>query len=1276
MTVFCNETKLIIADFSVLDKVISCFVSIYNSIILCYHGDIKHQFSASHMNLHIILSALSKEDIPMTSTDATGLLFYLSGQSFTADFAHGRAETTFRDKVSIIDDPVQGKAIQCEDPQKLAWKAPHNIYAERGTLSFFWRSRYPVGPTEFPVFRVSFADHSSWDACWLRIDYNGSGFEAMITDINLSRARVAAKVEPFPASDQWIHLTLAWDENWGIKFYVNGELAAEEYRPAVYFTGLDQFGPHSRIISNWNVISDYNFIRGGDICKLAIYDHMLEPDQIAQLADGLLPELSDTYQPDMTDEAVHHGWNLRNGFTTELPHIPDNASVRKVEIHDAYDLKRWWWKACDGIRETTWPGVYNRSALKGRNDYFQLPDWDCYSISGKSITFTAPEEDYNHIEISGSAFGTLELVDDYGTVVKELFERPSGLERTTDRIEPLRGGKLKFTNVEMEQPIGDFSLFHVTEGTAPVGKKQVCYQLASGYDCNDAAQAALADFIKGRYTPYERHIMTALPVVSAADESAAPHSSTFDLSDTEPGGYPFFNIIVPYEFDDAVGLDGIELTLTAPAGESDVPFSVQIKDPLWYYRNLAHFSFSAEAGSSKTIWFDLRDRCLPKDRCLYITIACGDAALDTGLLGQASLRLIYKSAEDAREEHTIDRFTQVRDVYGHLVEEQPGLPDFDMYNRFKGDIEDLLRVCPDHKLGQYYYYDKMVLCTKYENTIDFVPDYHTAPVPADVPAWAFKQVEYLRHYKYLINWWIDNRQIENGEFGGGLSDDGDYTAMWVGLAEMGCDPEKIIASLELCTNAFYEQGLFTNGLPSIQTDELHTAEEGLISLGQCLTADFANPKYLEHAMETARSLWWITGINSAGHRHIRSTYYNGSKMATEMPWGVQMSLSTLALTPAWYIGRFNGNPKILQLITELADGLAAHFHPETGEIHSYVRFDTDEEIPFHNKRLAGDKHLLYPAYKLTGNQHYYDIIPEHRGVIRNSYGQISKGTVREDNFGPVNKEEIAQAYEKLNFIAGVREYYNTEGHPWIDRVYFNPEPIQQDRLAGIAHCRNSIVYPRNGISWRFQKPGDDEKLAILSPVTRDDLIKLIVYNLDEKPVTAKILGREVLPGTWRITTGIDTTGDDSADSSLTSFETPFERSTSFQLAFAPKATTIVMMELIEHGTSYWERCDLGVGPEDVHFYAHGLNVTIHSLGAVDSPDVTVALKDKNGNILKTALLPSLPAPTDLWPRWREVSFNLHGIASLEGCYVEIDPEHRLQEITRANNIVYLPDCKS
>jgi hypothetical protein len=106
----------------------------------------------------------------------------------------------------------------------------------------------------------------------------------------------------------------------------------------------------------------------------------------------------------------------------------------------------------------------------------------------------------------------------------------------------------------------------------------------------------------------------------------------------------------------------------------------------------------------------------------------------------------------------------------------------------------------------------------------------------------------------LINWYIDNRQIENGEFGGGLSDDGDFTAMWVGLTQMGCDPDgKVLHSLEHCTDAFYKQGMV------YQRPSLHPGGRtsfrgrGLIALGQCLTADFANPKYLERDMETARS---------------------------------------------------------------------------------------------------------------------------------------------------------------------------------------------------------------------------------------------------------------------------------------------------------------------------------------------------------------------------------------------------------------------------------------
>ena len=81
----------------------------------------------------------------------------------------------------------------------LSYWAPGNIYAQRGTLSFYWRSREPVGKTEFPVFRVGYGDHSSWDMVWLRIDYNGKpGFDAFVTDVNLGRTRVSHAMPAFP----------------------------------------------------------------------------------------------------------------------------------------------------------------------------------------------------------------------------------------------------------------------------------------------------------------------------------------------------------------------------------------------------------------------------------------------------------------------------------------------------------------------------------------------------------------------------------------------------------------------------------------------------------------------------------------------------------------------------------------------------------------------------------------------------------------------------------------------------------------------------------------------------------------------------------------------------------------------------------------------------------------------------------------------------------------------------------------------------------------------
>ena len=216
-------------------------------------------------------SSMTGQPVGNSGSLKGGLLFWLSGKNdFTPDYtAGGQSSPNFLKDVTVIPGGADGNGFRAEDSQLLTYWAPGNIYAQRGTLSFFWRSRYPVGPSPFPIFRVSYADHSSWDMVWLRIDYNGSGFDAFVTDIGLSRVRVSFFPDKFPDPLEWTHFALSWDETEGIRFYLNGKLAAvQSVNNTVFDTGLDQFGPHSRIISPYQVQSAYSFMRGGDIDEI------------------------------------------------------------------------------------------------------------------------------------------------------------------------------------------------------------------------------------------------------------------------------------------------------------------------------------------------------------------------------------------------------------------------------------------------------------------------------------------------------------------------------------------------------------------------------------------------------------------------------------------------------------------------------------------------------------------------------------------------------------------------------------------------------------------------------------------------------------------------------------------------------------------------------------------------------------------------------------------------------------------------------------------------
>ncbi len=1236
------------------------------------------------------------------------LLFHVDADhGLQAVVAQGEPVPNFRDKVAVVDDGPRGKAIQWEDDGVLAWDAPGNIQAQRGTLAFDWRPRYAVGEAPFVIFRVGYADHSSWDMAWLRIDWNGHGFDAFVTDANLARTRVSFALPHNPRPDQWMHLAFSWDEDQGVRLSIDGREVARAQATGDYDAALDQLGLAGRVMAPYQVQSRYNFLRGSDFQHIRVYDRMLDASAVAALARG--SEASSAV-PLSADERA---WRHRFGWEGAAPPALAAAGtrIRKVEFADTRDLKQWMWKATDGIAETTWPGVYNRSRLPGRNDYFQLPDWNTYVQGGQHLDLTLPDgETVNRVEVRGAAFGTLAHGADAASVGTVLLRRPRGVVRSVDDIPATRGGVLRFSNVEQETPIQEIWAYHVEEGAEPEGSVKQIYFIDSQAQPDYTNLEALRRYIDGRYPQAERSMVMALP------KGAGSRRRSADSLPAQPR--PIVHVLVPSGVGDAPadqplirswayswenmhdGLDGVAIDLPAldlPATHDGlIPLDIRIKDPIWPARDMIDVSVSVQPGQKRTVFLDLRDRILTADS-LWLSIASAAPGFNAQALDGAAIRMVFKPRAEAIAEHVADRFNQVRDNWGFLVEEHTTSKRQRLYARVYADLSDLLRVDPDHALGRLYW-----------NYISYNsqgrPPFTAPEVPAGVPAWAFNQVQDLKYVRRFIDWWIDNRQVAYGDFGGGISDDSDLTQQWPGLALMGVQPDRLNASLTALSDTVYRNGMFSNGLSTIETDELHAYEEGINANSAMLYLNWGDPLTLERLMETVKAFdEKIILRNPQGHVLFSSNWFGGNKVYREPNWQWQKPYSFPALHPAFLLGQYNADATGRRLVVGLADGYLAHAGTDDDG-----RFTLPNEINWatgatrggelNNGSGSGDvMHTFWAAWRWTGDAKYLQALdyrvarggPAALANLGENYvevlgrqqdwypGLIADADARRTGFASLmawqatgDRKYIAALHADGIQAKAQREYMNTEGHWWSDRVEAPSEFLQRARLGGIALKRNQS-WPGHTVSWRFARDGDAEQVALLVHAPSPERFTITSHNLGRHAIDADMTGWNVAAGTWRVRSGVDGDGDGRIDGRIREQEVLLETSVSTPLRFQPGKTEIFEFERIAAGTPVEQRADFGVGRGDVRVDGRQVHVTVHSLGHVGTGVGVAVLEDARGREIARTEVPAMEAPTDLLPRTATVSLPLPA-GDRSSLRVRVLLADDGEEVTRLNNRVDVP----
>ena len=192
----------------------------------------------------------------------------------------------------------------------------------------------------------------------------------------------------------------------------------------------------------------------------------------------------------------------------------------------------------------------------------------------------------------------------------------------------------------------------------------------------------------------------------------------------------------------------------------------------------------------------------------------------------------------------------------------------------------------DKKILRESYYGKARHLLKQAQQI--VPDnpiinmYLEQPIawPADftadpkAPAWANEQREAIAKLTDIIHWWINQRQLPNGSYGGEWGDDVEMWRNWTPIL-IGFDDPVISQAQRLLSQGIFKQPRMADGYTNETTDVEHTAEDSADTITPMLHLAFDDKQWQQRALrlgELMETRW--TGINQRGHRQFKSVVFS------------------------------------------------------------------------------------------------------------------------------------------------------------------------------------------------------------------------------------------------------------------------------------------------------------------------------------------------------------------------------------------------------------------
>jgi len=760
--------------------------------------------------------------------------------------------------------------------------------------------------------------------------------------------------------------------------------------------------------------------------------------------------------------------------------------------------------------------------------------------------------------------------------------------------------------------------------------------------------------------------------------------------------------------DGGAGLDAVGLDIDV--ADTDGPFACTavLHDPADPALDLCWFRFTGNRSGMYRIILDVPDQVLAAGDRLWVTLIFDRALTVNG----PEIGMYLVPADTARPEALAHRKFLLKTFFALLSECRPWgsyrrqpRDEFFSINRYTALLPQLfMTIDRCHDLApeddEVRQYREWVFLNHLETLSDVQPP---PDPPSGVPAWAWYPRMAWLEARGIVEWWLENRLVPTGEFGGKVSDDSDLYQQFADLPflESGGVGKRILDGAARLAEVADQEHL-EDGLNLLTCDTLHAYEEGINHMAVMARWFYGDPVYLERCMVSARNMEKLTYVTKDGRRHFRDRRAMGHIDMTDPH---EPSIDGHATPLMWHTALqtidYNRNPLALKTVREWADSWLRFMKPG--------RWATEVEVMTGKVLASSPNRPLYGGYRtqacvftwlagLTGEEkyvepflHYYrrgEAPAPANGFLDDTYSlgllkslpaatitKLSSANPLLDVF--VNGDPSSLIEEAIGNprpgSAVIKTLYDmrrwpvmyTSAEQFTDRLFTNIlETGALSHLGG--YCQRNNFNPTLAVSWE----GFGTGYGALVTDNRRDGFSVLVYSYADTPVTGTMRVWNIEHGTYRITIGTDADGDMKADTADRSDTVELMKADGIPLTLPPKTVTVVRVEQVEKLDPIFARADLALAARETKVENTTISGVAHNIGSARAGDVVAAVLDESGAEIVRRSLGALDAPVDLVPRRVEFSLELPAAAQ-DGWTLVLDPDGDVPEIYEGNNTVTL-----